>query len=171
MDILLSLFALLLALTGIVGCIVPMIPGPALSYAGLLVLGACGYAQFGAPALWGWFAATAAVTAADYLLPAWLTRLFGGSRAGEIGATVGIFAGIFLGGAAGMLIGPFAGAVAGELLHNRNDLARALRVGAGSFFSFVIGTGVKLAVSIGIFLRIWSELWPVARAWVAALWQ
>jgi len=35
----------------------------------------------------------------------------------------------------------------------------------------VIGTGIKLAVSIGIFLRIWSELWPAARAWAAALWQ
>lgn len=171
MDILLSLLALLLALVGIVGCIVPMIPGPAVSYAGLLVLGACGYAQLGAPALWGWLAATVAVTVADYVLPAWLTRLFGGSRAGEIGATVGIFAGMLLGGVAGMLIGPFAGAVAGELLHNRDDLAGAFRVGVGSFFSFVIGTGVKLAVSIGIFLRIWCEMWPAARDWASALWQ
>ena len=154
MDILLAIAACLLAILGIVGAVVPVLPGPLLSYCGLLCITAASFSGTGAATLWIWGGVTLAVTLADYLLPAWMAKRFGGSRAGAVGATVGAIAGIFLFPPVGILLGPFAGALLGELLHDSNDTARAVRVGIGSFLSFVVGTGLKLFVSIGLAILI-----------------
>ena len=90
MDITLSLLAFALSILGIIGCIVPALPGVVLSYAGLLCAYFTSYSQMSASALWLWLGVTVAVSVADYFLPAWMTRRFGGSRAGAIGATVGV---------------------------------------------------------------------------------
>ena len=87
MDITLSLLAFALSILGIIGCIVPALPGVVLSYAGLLCAYFTSYSQMSASALWLWLGVTVAVSVADYFLPAWMTRRFGGSRAGAIGAT------------------------------------------------------------------------------------
>ena len=116
MDITLSLLAFALSILGIIGCIVPALPGVVLSYAGLLCAYFTSYSQMSASALWLWLGVTVAVSVADYFLPAWMTRRFGGSRAGAIGATVGVFAGFFLFPPVGIFLGPFLGAVLGELL-------------------------------------------------------
>ena len=60
-------------------------------------------------------------------------------------------------------LGPFFGALIGELLHDSRDRRKALRVGVGSFLSFVVGTGLKLIVSISMFIHILTDLWPVMR--------
>ena len=96
MDIALSVAAFLLSIVGIVGCIVPALPGVVLSYAGLLCAYFTSYSSMSPAAIWLWLAITVAVSVADYFLPAWMTRRFGGSRSGAIGATVGVFAGFFL---------------------------------------------------------------------------
>ncbi|MDE7004972.1 MAG: DUF456 domain-containing protein, partial [Alistipes sp.] len=82
MDVLLAILAFVLSVLGIVGCIVPVLPGVVLSYLGLLCAWGASYSQISAATLWLWLALTAAVSAADYFLPAWMTRRFGGSRAG-----------------------------------------------------------------------------------------
>lgn len=167
MDILLILAALLLALVGIVGCIVPVIPGVVLSYAGLLCAYGCSGSALTAATLWFWAAVTAVVSVVDYLLPGYLTRLFGGSRASVIGATVGVFAGFFLFPPAGIVVCPFLGAVLGELLHDSRDTTRALKAGIGSFLAFVAGTGIKLAASICMTILIVRDLIPAVRSWFA----
>ncbi len=159
MDIFLSIAACVLALAGIAGCIVPAIPGVVVSYAALLCAALTDYSTLGATELWLWLAATAAVTVADLYLPAWMTRRLGGSRAGAVGATAGVFVGFFLFPPAGILLGPFVGAVAGELLNDRRDAARALKVGLGSFLAFAVGTGLKIAVAMAITARIVAEIW------------
>lgn len=110
MDITLSIAAFALSILGIIGCIVPALPGVALSYAGLLCAWFTSYSQMTSGAIWLWLAVTVAVSAADYFLPAWMTRRFGGSRSGAIGATAGVFAGFFLFPPVGIILGPFAGA-------------------------------------------------------------
>ena len=114
MDIALSVLAFLFTIVGIIGCIVPALPGVVLSYAGLLCAYFTSYSHMSASALWIWLAITVAVSVADYFLPAWMTRRFGGSRAGAIGATVGVFAGFFIFPPIGIILGPFVGAVAGN---------------------------------------------------------
>lgn len=169
MDILLSVAAFVLAILGIVGSVVPALPGVVLSYAGLLCAYFTSYSSMGASSLWLWLGIVVAVSAADYFLPAWMTRRFGGSRSGAIGATIGVFAGFFLFPPLGILLGPFAGAVLGELIHDKNDIHRALRVGFGSFMAFIVGTGIKIVASVGIFFHVAADTWPPVRDWFATV--
>ena len=69
MDIALSIAAFLFSITGIVGCIVPIIPGVALSYVGLLCASFCSYSEISSATLWIWLAVTVAVSVIDYFLP------------------------------------------------------------------------------------------------------
>ena len=69
MDITLSIAAFALSILGIIGCIVPALPGVALSYAGLLCAWFTSYSQMTSGAIWLWLAVTVAVSAADYFLP------------------------------------------------------------------------------------------------------
>lgn len=124
MDTTLAILAFLFALIGIAGCIVPALPGVILSYAGLVCAYFCSYSQISTAALLIWLAVTLFVSVADYFLPAYMTRRFGGSRAGAIGATIGTVVGFFFIPPLGILLGPFVGAVIGELCHNREDISR-----------------------------------------------
>lgn len=169
-DVLLSIGALLCAILGIVGCIVPVIPGTIFSYAGLLCAYYTSYSQITPLALWVWLAIALFVTLADYILPAWMTKRVGGSRAGAIGATVGVFAGfIILPPFIGLILGPFIGAVAGELLNDKNNFEKALRVGFGSFLSFIVGTGIKLITACGILIHIAADTIPTVKNWAGNL--
>ncbi len=169
MDCLLAILALLLAVVGIVGCIVPVIPGVALAYGGLLCSYFCSFSQITATQIWIYLLLTVVVSVADYFLPAYMSRLFGGSDAGSRGATAGLVVGIVLGGVVGAIVFPFVGAVAGELWHDSSDIVRALKVGFGSFLSFVVGTGLKLALSIAMLVNVWCDIYPVVRDWVVSL--
>lgn len=159
MDIALATLAFLFLIVGLAGSIVPVLPGPPLSYAGLLLLQWSGYAGFSSDFLWIWAGVTVAVTVADYFLPVWMTRRFGGSRAATIGSVIGVVAGIFLFPPVGLIVGPFLGALIGELINNSEDSTKAFRVAFGSFLAFIFGTGAKLIVSaIMLFYAIKSIL-------------
>lgn len=169
MDIALSIAAFLLSILGIVGCIVPALPGVLLSYAGLLCAYFTSYSHMESAALWWWLAIVIAVSAVDYFLPAWMTRRFGGSRAGAIGATVGVFAGFFFFPPIGIVLGPFIGAVLGELMNNKQEVSKAFLVGMGSFLSFIVGTGIKLVAAAAMFIHVCSDTYPAVRDWFATL--
>ena len=166
MDIALSIVAFLLSVTGIIGCIVPIIPGVALSYAGLFCASFCSYSGITSTLLWIWLGITIAVSVVDYFLPGYFARLIGGTRAGSIGATVGMIAGFFAGGIVGVILGPFFGAVIGELIHDRRNSAKAFRSGFGSFLAFVVGTGLKLTAAIWMIGYVWSDTYPVVKNWI-----
>ncbi len=147
MDILLSILAVVCVVIGLLGCFVPVLPGPPLSLVGLLLIHWTDYAQFSTRFLVFWGAVTVVVTVADYYLPVWMTQRFGGSRAATIGATIGLVVGMFFFPPLGIIIGPFLGAFIGEMLHDHADNAKAFRVAFGSFVAFILGTGVKLVAS------------------------
>ena len=158
MDVFLSILAALFAVVGLLGCIVPMLPGPPMSYAAMILVACCSYSDLGWTTMVVFFIITVAVTVLDFLLPAWMARRFGGSRAGEIGATVGMIAGFFVFPPVGILLGPFVGAVVGELVVNREDTSRAMRVGFGAFMSFIVGTGLKLIASLVMLVYVFKEI-------------
>jgi uncharacterized protein YqgC (DUF456 family) len=147
MDILLSVLGGILILFGVVGCFLPILPGPPLSYIGVLFLHFTSQVQFSATFLIVSGVIVLIVSLLDYLVPVLGAKKFGGSSSGIVGCIVGLVLGIFLFPPVGIIIGPFLGAVLGELV-NGDDLRKAVKSGLGSFLGYIFGTGVKLAVSI-----------------------
>lgn len=146
MDILLIIIASLLIFLGIIGCIVPVLPGPPLSYVGFLILHFTRWGNIPFNLLLWLGIAAAVVTILDYVLPIWATQRFGGTKRGVWGATLGLLVGLFLLPPYGIIVGPFLGAFLGEL-SARQEHQKALRSAFGSLIGFVLGTGLKFAVS------------------------
>ncbi|MFV0592973.1 MAG: DUF456 domain-containing protein [Draconibacterium sp.] len=146
MDFLLIFFGALFMIAGIAGCVLPIIPGPPLSYIGLLLLHFTSRYQFSTRFLIIWAIITVVVYAIDYMIPIWGTKRFGGSKRGVWGSLIGLVIGLFFFPPLGIIIGPFAGAVIGELTAG-HDHKLALKSGFGSFVGFLLGTLMKLIVS------------------------
>ena len=157
MDTLLSILAVLFGVVGCVGCIVPVLPGVMLAYAGYLSLYFCSYSTISLAWLVVFGVLTLAVSLLDYLLPSYMTRKFGGTKAGERGAMAGVIAGMFF-GPIGIIVALFVGAVVAELIYDSSDKERAFKSGFGSFLSFFVGTGIKLALSMWMTIRIVVEI-------------
>ena len=157
MDTLLSILAVLFGVVGCVGCIVPVLPGVMLAYAGYLSLYFCSYSTISLAWLVVFGVLTLAVSLLDYLLPSYMTRKFGGTKAGERGAMAGVIASMFF-GPIGIIVAPFIGAVVAELIYDSSDKERAFKSGFGSFLSFFVGTGIKLALSMWMTIRIVVEI-------------
>jgi uncharacterized protein YqgC (DUF456 family) len=143
-DILLVVLGFCFLIGGWVGCILPVMPGPPLGYVALLLLQFTRFANFSVQFLLITAAITIIVTVVDFVLPAWGTRKWGGSRAGTIGAILGLLIGLFF-APVGIIVGPFAGAVVCELITGR-DANAALRSGVGSFVGFILGAVMKMTV-------------------------
>lgn len=148
MDIFLSILALLLAMLGIVGCILPVIPGVILSFGGVLFIYFTSFSTLSLATLCLAAVLAVAVTIADFILPGYMTRKMGGSRAGIVGATVGMIVGLLFGGFIGIIVGPVACAYFGEVLFGGSTSRKALRSAWGSFLAFIFGTGLKMAISV-----------------------
>ena len=147
MDIFLTVSAILCCLIGLLGCLLPVLPGPPANLLGIFLIHWTGYAQYSPEFLILWSALTLVVTLLDYYLPVWMTQRFGGSRKATIGATVGLILGMFFFPTWGIIIGPFLGAFLGEISQNNNDNKKAFKVAMGSFAAFLAGTGLKLICS------------------------
>ena len=158
MEIVLVVVAFVFLLVGLLGAVIPVLPGPPIGYVGLLLLQWSGHGSFSVTFLIVAAAITAAVTVMDYFLPAWLTKKFGGSRAAVVGSVLGLIVGLFF-APLGMLLGPFLGALIGELLNNSRKESRgeittdeessaandkAVKVAFGAFLAFIVGTGAKM---------------------------
>ena len=146
MDILLSSIGVILILIGLAGCIVPAIPGPPISFFGLLVLHLTKYVQLEQNTLITWAVIAVVVTVIDNVVPIWGTKKFGGTKRGVWGSIIGLLVGMIFFTPFGIIIGPFLGAVLGELSAGQEQ-KKALKAGFGAFIGFLLGTGLKLVVS------------------------
>ena len=143
-DIFLVFLGFCFLVGGWLGCILPVIPGPPLGYIALLLLQFTRFADFSVKFLLIAAAITVIITVVDFVLPVWGTRKWGGSRAGTIGAILGLLVGLFF-APVGIIVGPFAGAVVCELIAGRETNA-ALLSGIGSLVGFIMGAVMKLAI-------------------------
>jgi uncharacterized protein len=148
--------AILLVLAGLIGLVLPVVPGAPLIFAGLLL--AAWAENFAYVGLWT-IAAVAFLAVLSYGVDFWATMLgarkFGASKRAAIGALIGALAGLCV-GLPGVIFGPFIGAVIGELSAQR-DLRQAARAGIGATFGFILGAALKMALAlsmIGIFVAV-----------------
>ncbi|MBQ9426373.1 MAG: DUF456 domain-containing protein [Paludibacteraceae bacterium] len=142
MDIFLLIIAFLFMLIGIIGCIVPGLPGTPIAYVGMWIAQATERVDFTWQTLLIWGIVTIVVSVLDYVIPAWGTKRYGGTRWGVWGSTIGVFVGLFF-GAAGVILGPLVGAIIGELMSGQ-EFSKALKAGWGSFVGIFFGTIIKL---------------------------
>ena len=142
MDIFLIILGAICLLVGILGCVLPVLPGVPLAYCGLLLLHATDKVQFSWQFLVIWAVVTIVVQVLDSVVPIWGTKRFGGSKMGVWGSTLGLLVGLFF-GPWGIVLGPFLGAVVFELIDGKNTRL-ALKAGWGSFVGLMTGTILKL---------------------------
>ena len=146
------IIAVILGVLGIIGSIVPVLPGPPLSWAGVLLMYFFGGTdKAGDPMsqkqLFILLGVTVVVTVLDYIIPALLTRLSGGSRYASWGAVIGLFAGLILPLPGGMIVTSLLGAFLAELLLAGKNAGASLKSSLGAFLGFLFGTGIKLIAS------------------------
>ncbi|HNQ79658.1 MAG: DUF456 domain-containing protein [Acidobacteriota bacterium] len=132
---------------GLAGCVLPVMAGPPLNFAGLILLDwARGWNSFSPAFLVVMGLLTAGSMILDYVLPLSGTKRYGSSKRGFWGAFIGMAAGVFAFPPLGIIIGAFLGAVIGELAAGKESPA-ALRAGWGAFIGFLLAMGFRLALS------------------------
>lgn len=154
MEVALWVVAVILIVTGVVGTVLPALPGAVFVFAGV-ALGAWidDFARISGWTIGVLGALTLAAWVIDYVAAAAGAKRVGASREAIIGAAIGTVLGIFT-GLIGLVFMPLAGAAIGELIA-RGDLVRAGKVGVATWIGMVIGTIAKVAivfVMVGVFL-------------------
>ena len=146
-----------LVIIGLLGVVLPALPGLPLMFAGMwLAAWAGGYDQVGVGTVIMLAVLTLLSLGVDIVAALLGAKRVGASRLALLGAAIGTVAGLFL-GLAGIIIGPFVGALLGEWLHGRR-LGMAARVGVGTWLGIVFAAVLKLTLGfamLGIFLFAW----------------
>lgn len=152
----------IMMVVGIVGTVLPALPGLPLVFAGMLLAAWAGDFEH----VGGWTLAVLALLTLlslgiDFLATAMGAKRVGASKPALIGAVIGTFAGLAF-GLIGVFVGPFIGALVGELLWLRGvggqELGQATKVGLGTWLGIVVGTILKLGlafVMVGVFVFDW----------------
>lgn len=153
MDIALYVLAALLILGGMVGAVLPALPGIPMIFGGIWLAAAVdGYRHAG---VW-WLMLIGALgtlgVSVDFVSASLGARRVGASAQALWGAGAGTLTGMFF-GLPGLLLGPFVGALLGELTSGTSVL-RAAHVGVGTWLGLLFGTLLKLVISfmmVGLF--------------------
>lgn len=163
MDIFLIVIGFIFSLIGILGSLLPILPGPLASWVGLLLL----YLTKTVPTDWTFLGITLAIailiTVIDNFIPIIGTKKFGGTKFGVVGATIGLIIGLFF-GILGIIVGPFLGAFIGEIIKDSKNSNKAFKAALGSFIGFLASTLLKFITSIiftGLFV---SKFWEYKSA-------
>jgi uncharacterized protein YqgC (DUF456 family) len=142
---------------GIIGSFLPVLPGPPMSWTGLLLL----YFTTAVPANYWILGITLLITIIisilEYVIPSRGTKRFGGSSYGIWGTNIGLIVGLLSPIPFGFLIGAFTGAFIGELLHDSKNHKRALKAATGSFIGFLASTFMQFLVCM-LFLGLYISL-------------
>lgn len=153
MQPLLWILAIAMIVLGVIGTVLPALPGAVLVFAGItLAAWIDDFTRIGMPTLAVLGVMTVVAWATDFAAAALGAKRVGASWMAIAGATLGTVAGVFT-GFVGLLFLPLAGAALGEYLAQRN-LERAGKVGIATWLGLLIGTAVKVALvfaMLGVF--------------------
>jgi uncharacterized protein YqgC (DUF456 family) len=166
MDFLIIIIVIIILLIGIIGCIIPALPGPPISFLGILILHFFSSYTIDTETLWLLAAIVTIITFLDYWLQVYGVKKFGGGKKAINGTILGLVLGLLLPIPFGVIIGPFVGAFLGAKMEAKEDTSRAIKIAIGALVGFLGGTVLKFAVSIYISIlfinvilpeRVWSE--------------
>ena len=147
LEIILISLGLIIAIVGLIGCIIPAIPGPPLNLVSLLFLEAATGGTYSLNFYITWGIITIATIVLDYIFPVYSAKKFKASNLGIWGSVIGMIIGIIFFPPFGMIAGLFLGAVLGELVAGKKG-AEAMRVGIVTFFSSLLMIVFKFAASV-----------------------
>jgi uncharacterized protein YqgC (DUF456 family) len=145
-DLIWIIIGFLFMIVGIAGCIIPVIPGPPLSFLGLLMLQLKSEPAFTLQLMIILAVVTTVLTIMDYVLPIWGAKSYGASKRGMWGSVVGLFVGLFVFPPFGFIIGTILGAFIGELSAGKNSML-AKKATWGVVIGFLFGSFFKLILS------------------------
>jgi len=145
-EALLIILGLLIAVVGLMGCIVPAIPGPPLNFLSLLLLELAVQNAFATDFYFLWGGITIVITVLDYVLPIMGAKVYKASSFGIWGSIIGMIIGIIFFPPFGMILGLFIGAVLGELIAGKEE-GEALKIGSVTFFASIFMIFIKLGAS------------------------
>jgi uncharacterized protein YqgC (DUF456 family) len=145
-DIILLTIGLIIAIIGLIGCIVPAIPGPPLNFISLIVLEFVVGGAYSLTFYIVWGIITVATIILDYVFPVWSAKIYKVSNAGIWGSVIGMIVGILFFPPFGMMAGLILGAVIGELMSGKKS-QDALKAGMVTFISTLLMIIFKFAVS------------------------
>ena len=162
MNIVLIIVAFILLGIGIVGSVAPGLPGPPISWVGLLLAKLSTFVPVSSTVLVVTAVAAGIITVLDYVVPSLSTKKFGGSKAGIWGCNIGLVVSIIglpFGpqGLLGVILWPFIGAFVGEKISGKAS-REALRAAWGAFVGFLTGTGLKFVYGIAIAFIVIRDL-------------
>ncbi len=146
--ILIIVVAIIISLVGVVGCVLPVLPGPLISFGAVLLVKFTTEIPVSQQLLMIFGTITLVVTIIDTILPLYMPKKFGSSGMGIFGATLGLIIGLFF-PPVGFIVGAFIGALCGEFVKTK-DTASSLVAGLGTFIGFMLGTVLKLGLSVTI---------------------
>lgn len=155
---LIALASIMLLILGLVGTILPILPGLLLSICGLLIY------KFGTDAplsmvyIWIFVVLTVISTVLNYLIPAKTNRKYGGTRWGSVGSIIGTLVGLFFFPPFGFFIGMILGVFVGELLHDSKDKKKAINSVKGAVIGFIFGAGFNFMIALAMLLVVIIDL-------------
>ncbi len=165
LDILLIVIAAVLLLIGIIGCFVPILPGPPIAYAGLVAVFFVSYCDIQLSTLLILGAIMVVVTVLDFLVPSLATKKFGGTKWGSRGAAIGVLLSLIGLAWWAIFIAPFAGAFVGELLYlkkqgqkTEGNMKGVWKAAFGAFLGMMCGIMQKLIYCCFLAFFIVKEL-------------
>lgn len=147
LSILMTVVGAVALVVGLIGCIVPALPGPIIGFAALILISIPGSWQ-----LYSWWllvligALALFATIIDNVLPAWASKKSGAGKPGVWGSVLGMIVGSFVLPPFGTIIGAFVGALLGEMLFNRRNKS-PLKAALGVFKGTMLGILTKLTAT------------------------
>ena len=147
-----------LLLLGIIGCIIPVIPGLPISYVGLLVFHFFSSYSINDNVLLFMALLVIAVTIFDLWVQFYFVQKFGGAKKAVNGSIIGLILGVLFLPPFGLIIGPFLGAFLGAISEDNSDTYKAIKIALGALAGFFVGVMFKLSVSVYIIFIIFKAI-------------
>tara|TARA_B100001964_G_C13917215_1_gene458594 strand:- start:31 stop:516 length:486 start_codon:yes stop_codon:yes gene_type:complete len=157
MELIIGIIVIFLLVIGIIGSFVPAIPGPPSSYGALLLSHFYVYPVPDENFLWLMAVVVIFVTIFDFWIQVYGVKKFGGSKKAVNGSILGLIIGLIFLPGIGIILGPFIGAFIGAKMENP-DVNKALKIALGALAGFMVGTLLKLSVSLYIVYEIFHSI-------------